>query len=163
MQRMIIISMKELFKSESVKEINIPLTIGFLEITSFVVWLSTWRVCYKYKPLRKIIKHPLIKKYLNIFKHKYINFYHKYENIYSKYEKKILNKSQKTVENIKLITVKMNIDSNELVNSFGENIILYNLLYPFIFFIQICCIVQYSRNKDKRITNEKNHPEENIK
>ena len=118
---------KEYFEKKGISKKDIPLGILYFKTISYTTWFGTLGLCYKYRPLRKLLETKYIKCKYEKIKMSYPNFYNKCENFINEKSKKI-----SEWKYFKPIPETLGLKSIRTVEALSENFILYKLLLPII-------------------------------
>lgn len=135
---------KELLEKKGISKKDIPLAIVYFKATSYATWFGTLALCYKYRPLRRLIKSPFFEGKFKNLKLRYPKFYNNCENF-------ITSKSKKLAEwkYFKPIPESLGLKSLHVVEALSENFILYKLLLPLILPLQFWFVLKkMNRNSD---------------
>ena len=115
---------------------DIPSGLILLSGLGWIEYITTFAICYKLKPLQRLVKLPLIRTAYSNLKIKYSNFYNKVDTYV---KTKTLQASKNKY--FKKIPKYLGLKSITFVEAFCENMILYHLIAPFVIIYKINLVI----------------------
>ncbi len=131
-------NINEWIERYGIEKKDIPKTIILFKIISTTSYIGTFVLCYKYKPITRILKSSYGIKFNNYIIYKYPKIYNK---IITTKEKLII--KIKNGKYIKKIPELMGMETEKFTNAFIENFFLYKLTLPLSLPVYIYLSIMY--------------------
>lgn len=147
-----IFNIKYWVEKHGVKKSDIPRTLIYFKVVTYVSWLSMWALCYRFKPAHKLMQYKWASNTITKLKQRYPNAYLKYQT-----------KTEKISNNeyFKKIPTSIGLKSKRFTESFMESLVVNKLALPVTIptYIYIAASLVRARN-EKPNDIQKDSPED---
>ena len=137
--------LKKFFHSRGIEKRDIPKAIVTLKGIGYLTWFGTLGLCYRYRPLQRLVKS-------GVSKRVYTNLIQRYPNAHAKTKGWILKKTDHLAnwKYFKWIPRNLGLKKKKFSKAIAENFVFYKLSLPLTLPLQLYATAKFVKFTSKK-------------